>query len=253
MRKENIIYGLRPVMEAIASGREIERLFIQTGLKGSLYHQLIQMAQESNTPYQYVPTGRLNRLTTGNHQGVVCLLSAIVYHPVESLVPALYEQGKPPFLLILDRITDIRNFGAIVRTAEGAGVDGIVISAKGSAQINADAVKTSAGALLNMPVHRSLNMHNTLVYLKNSGLHIIAATEKALQPYHVPDYTVPVAIIMGSEEKGISKELLKLADSMVAIPLRGKIQSLNVAVAAGIIMFEVVKQRLAYDEENRSK
>jgi len=247
MRKENIIYGLRPVMEAIASGREIERLFIQTGLKGSLYHQLIQMAQEGHTPYQYVPAGRLNRLTTGNHQGVVCFLSAIVYQPVESLLPALYEQGKSPFLLILDSITDVRNFGAIVRTAEGAGVDAIVIPAKGSAQIDADAVKTSAGALLKVPVHRSLNMHNTVVYLKNSGLRIIAASEKAGQPYHIPDYTVPVAIIMGSEEKGISKELLKLADGMVAIPLHGKIQSLNVAVAAGIILFEIAKQRSADD------
>jgi len=247
MRKENIIYGLRPVMEAIASGREIERLFIQTGLKGSLYHQLIQMAQERHTPYQYVPAGRLNRLTTGNHQGVVCFLSAIVYQPVESLLPALYEQGKSPFLLILDSITDVRNFGAIVRTAEGAGVDAIVIPAKGSAQIDADAVKTSAGALLKVPVHRSLNMHNTVVYLKNSGLRIIAASEKAGQPYHIPDYTVPVAIIMGSEEKGISKELLKLADGMVAIPLHGKIQSLNVAVAAGIILFEIAKQRSADD------
>ncbi len=247
MRKENIIYGLRPVMEAIASGREIERLFIQTGLKGSLYHQLIQMAQERHTPYQYVPAGRLNRLTTGNHQGVVCFLSAIVYQPVESLLPALYEQGKSPFLLILDSITDVRNFGAIVRTAEGAGVDAIVIPAKGSAQIDADAVKTSAGALLKVPVHRSLNMHNTVVYLKNSGLRIIAASEKAGQPYHIPDYTVPVAIIMGSEEKGISKELLKLVDGMVAIPLHGKIQSLNVAVAAGIILFEIAKQRSADD------
>jgi 23S rRNA (guanosine2251-2'-O)-methyltransferase len=247
LSKENIIFGLRPVIEAIDSGREIEKLYIQSGLKGDLYHQLIMMVKKGRIPYQYVPVSKLNNLTMKNHQGVVCILSSIIYQPIEHLLPALYEQGKAPFLLVLDRITDVRNFGAIVRTAECAGFDGIIIPAKGSAQINADAVKTSAGALFKIPVHRSLNLWKTIVFLKNSGLRIIASTEKAEQPYHTLDYTGPVAIIMGSEESGISQELLKLADSTAGIPLHGEIKSLNVAIAAGVIMFEAAKQRSAYD------
>lgn len=241
---QNMIFGLRPVIEALKSGKEIDRLFVQTGLKNELFGEMMGLLKKHNVLFQYVPLEKLNRLTSKNHQGVVGYISSIEYHKIENILPAVFEKGKIPLLLILDRITDVRNFGAIARTAECSGVDAIIIPNKGAAQINADAIKTSAGALHKIPVCREENMKQVIDYLRESGLQVIACTEKTKDNYYQLDYTLPVAIIMGSEENGISSEYLKLADAHAKIPLLGEIGSLNVSVAAGVLLYEVVRQRL---------
>jgi 23S rRNA (guanosine2251-2'-O)-methyltransferase len=241
---ENMIFGLRPVIEALKSGKEIDRLFVQTGLKNELFGEMMGLLKKHNVLFQYVPLEKLNRLTSKNHQGVVGYMSSIEYHKIENILPAVFEKGKTPLLLILDRITDVRNFGAIARTAECSGVDAIIIPNKGAAQINADAIKTSAGALHKIPVCREENMKHVIEYLRESGLQVVACTEKTKDNYYQLDYTLPVAIIMGSEENGISSEYLKLADAHAKIPLLGNIGSLNVSVAAGVLLYEVVRQRL---------
>jgi 23S rRNA (guanosine2251-2'-O)-methyltransferase len=241
--KENIIFGIRPVIEAIKAGKEIDRILIQNGLKGETSWELKKLISELQIPSQYVPLEKLNKVTQKNHQGVICFVSEISYQPLENLLPMIFEKGEDPLLLILDRITDVRNFGAITRTAECAGVNAIIIPSKGSARINADAVKTSAGALYKIPICREDNLKQTIEFIKASGIEIITCTEKATEPYHSISYNKPVAIIIGSEEDGISPEYLKRADKTVMIPLKGEIESLNVSVAAGIILFEAVKQR----------
>jgi 23S rRNA (guanosine2251-2'-O)-methyltransferase len=244
MSKTDIIYGLNPVVEAIKAGKEIEKIFL---LKSMLPHkaaEIKKVAIEFKIPIQYVPKEKLNRFTRQNHQGIVAITSPVFYTNIETLLPTLFESGKAPFILILDKITDVRNLGAIARSAKCAGVDAIVIPAHGSAMINADAVKTSAGALNKIPVCRNSNLKETILYLKNSGLQIVAATEKAKNYYYDINYNKPLALILGSEEKGVSDEYLKLCDNTVKIPMIGEIQSLNVSVAGGIIMFEVVKQRM---------
>ena len=243
MEKENLIYGLRPVIEAIKSGKEIEKIFIQNGLRGEIYIELFHLLKENEVHSQYVPVEKLNKLTPKNHQGIVAYTSIISYTKIESVIPFVYEQGKTPLILILDRITDVRNFGAITRTAECAGVDAIIVPTRGSAQINSDAVKTSAGALHKIPVCKSDNIKETIDYLKKSGLQIIAATEKTDDFYYKTDFLPPTAIIMGSEEDGVSHEYLKMSDHKVKIPLSGDIESLNVSVACGIILYEAIRQR----------
>ncbi len=243
MEKENLIYGLRPVIEAIKSGKEIEKIFIQNGLRGDIYIELFQILRDNDVHSQYVPVEKLNKLTPKNHQGVVAYTSIISYTKVESVIPFIYEQGKTPLILILDRITDVRNFGAITRTAECAGVDAIIVPTRGSAQINSDAVKTSAGALHKIPVCKSDNLKETIDYLKKSGLQIIAATEKTDDYYYKTDFLAPTAIIMGSEEDGVSPEYIRLSDHKVKIPLSGDIESLNVSVACGVILYEAIRQR----------
>lgn len=239
-----MIFGLRPVIEALKAGKEIDRLFVQNGLKNELFGEMMSMLKKHNVLYQYVPLEKLNRLTTKNHQGVVGYISSIEYHKIENILPAVFEAGKTPLLLILDRITDVRNFGAIARTAECAGVDAIIIPQKGAAQINADAIKTSTGALHKIPVCREENLRQVIEYLRESGLQVIACTEKTSDNYYQLDFTLPVAIMMGSEEDGISSEFLKLADAHAKIPLLGEIGSLNVSVATGVMLYEVVRQRL---------
>ena len=243
MKKENIIYGIRPIIEAVKSGKEIDKILIQTGLNNELYFQLRKLINEFKIPFQYVPVKKLNRISSKNHQGVICFISNIVYNNIENLLPGIYEDGKLPLLLILDRITDVRNMGAIVRTAECAGVDAIIIPEKGSAQINSDTIKASAGSLYKIPVCKSKNIKNTIEYLKESGVQIIAATEKADNYYTSADFTKPTAIIMGSEENGVSGEYLKRSDLKVKIPILGDIESLNVSVATGVILYEAVNQR----------
>lgn len=243
MNKENLIFGIRPVIEAIKAGKEIEKILIQNGLKGDNFWELKKLINEVQLPFQYVPLEKLNKISHKNHQGIICYVSEIAYQPLEQLLPMIFERGKDPLLLILDRITDVRNFGAITRTAECAGVDAIIIPTKGGARINADAVKTSAGALYKIPICREENLKIALDLIKNSGIEIIACTEKSTTPYHSISYNKPVAIILGSEEDGISHEYLKKADQTVAIPLKGETESLNVSVATGIILFEAVKQR----------
>jgi len=242
--KENIIFGIRPVIEAIKSGKEIDKILIQTGLKGESSWELRKLTTELQIPMQYVPLEKLNKITQKNHQGIICFISEIAYQPLENILPMIFEKGKTPLILILDRITDVRNFGAITRTAECAGVDAIVIPSKGAASINADAVKTSAGAIYKIPICREENLKKTIDFLKNSGLQIIACSEKSDNLYFNASYKLPCAIILGSEDDGISPEYLKKADHVVSIPLIGEIESLNVSVASGIILYEALKQRM---------
>ena len=241
---DSLIFGLRPVIEALRAGKEVDRLFVQTGLKNELATELMSLLKKNNVPFQYVPVEKLNRLTTKNHQGVVGYISSVVYQKIQDVLPLVFEAGKTPLILILDRITDVRNFGAIARTAECSGVDAIIIPSKGGAQINADAMKTSTGALHTIPVCRENNLKETIHFLRESGLQVVACTEKTKEMYYQQDYTLPVAIIMGSEENGVSPEYLKEVDAQAKIPLRGQISSLNVSVATGVILYEVVRQRL---------
>ena len=242
--EESLIFGLRAIIETIKAGKEVDKLFVQSGLKSELYSELMSLLKEKNIAFQYVPIEKLNRLTSKNHQGVVGYISSITYHKIKNILPEIIEKGKAPLLLILDRITDVRNFGAIVRTAECSGVDAIIIPSYGAAQINADAIKTSAGALLKVPVCREENLKSVIDFLKECGVQIVACTEKTTDYYFQIDFTVPTAIIMGSEEDGILNEYLHKSDAKAKIPLLGGIASLNVSVATGIILYEAVSQRL---------
>ncbi len=242
-KKSDIIYGIRTVIEAVKSGQHLERVFIQKSLKGDLYKELMLELHQTSTPISKVPSERIDKFTRKNHQGVVALISPVQYHTLEHLVPQLYEQGKNPLLIILDEITDIRNFGAIARTAECLGADGIVIPSRGGAQINEDAVKTSAGAFNYLPVCREQNLLDAARYLKESGINIISCSEKTKKTLDQMDFTSPTAIVMGSEERGISSELLELSDEIARVPMSGSIESLNVGVAAGMALYEVQRQR----------
>lgn len=243
MKKETYIYGLRPVIEAIKSGKEFEKVMLQKNLKGEIFRELFALIKETEIPFQFVPVEKLNHLSRQNHQGVIGFVSEITYQKAEDLVPAVFEHGQTPLFLILDRITDVRNFGSIVRTAECAGAHGVIIPAKGSASINSDAIKTSAGALYKLPVVRSNNLKDTIRFFRESGLKIIAATEKSDLNYSKTDLTGPFALIMGSEGEGIAEEYLRMTDVTVQIPLFGEIESLNVSVATGVILFEAMRQR----------
>ncbi len=243
-KRNDIIYGIRSVLEGIRAGKEIDKILVKTGLKGEMIAELMQVAKENQIPVQYVPLEKINRIHSGSHQGVLAYISPIIYDKIENILPGIFEKGQDPFILVLDQITDVRNFGAIARSAECAGIHAIIIPDKGSAMVNADAIKTSAGALNILPVVRTSSLKQSVRYLKNSGLNVIAATEKAFSPYYSIDLKGPLAVILGSEDSGISAELLKVADYLVKIPLAGKIESLNVSVAASVILFEAVKQRV---------
>ncbi len=242
--KTNEIFGIRACIEAIKSGKEIDKVLLKKGLQGELFHELFTLIKERAIPFQYVPIQKLNRITQKNHQGVIAFVSTIEYQNIENILPQLYEQAKVPLLLILDKITDVRNFGAIARTAECAGVNAIIIPIKGSALINSDAVKTSAGALLSIPVCRTENLKETIIFLKQSGIQVVAATEKTNEYYYDVDFKLPCAIVMGAEDKGISNDIIDLSDKTVKIPILGNIESLNVSVATAIIVYEAVKQRI---------
>jgi 23S rRNA (guanosine2251-2'-O)-methyltransferase len=243
MEKTDLIYGTRAVMEAIQAGKEIEKVMIQSGLSNDLIKELIALAREKQVPYTFVPAEKLKRMSTKNHQGVICILSSVTYGSLDNLVDRAFSDGREPFFLVLDRVTDVRNFGAIVRTAECAGVDGIVIGEKGSAPITSDAMKTSAGALNYVPVCREKDLKKTMKFLRDSGIKIIALTEKAEKEIYDVEMSGPIAMILGSEEDGVSDLLLREADDLVKIPMRGKIGSLNVSVATGISVFEVLRRR----------
>ncbi|HAF28679.1 MAG TPA: 23S rRNA (guanosine(2251)-2'-O)-methyltransferase RlmB [Bacteroidales bacterium] len=243
-QEKDFIFGIRAVIEAIRSGKQIDKLMIKAGLKGELIFELMDLVKSLQIPIQYVPNERINRVTMKNHQGVLAFISPIEFQNIDNILPALFEAGKTPFIVILDKVTDVRNFGAITRTAECAKVDVIIIPEKGSAQISADAVKTSAGALLKIPVCRVKNLAQTIKFLQQSGIQIVAASEKADDYYYKVDFTIPTAILMGAEDKGVDLEYLKVADQMVKIPILGEIESLNVSVAASILIYETVKQRL---------
>lgn len=238
-----MIFGIRAVIEAIRSGKEIESLYLQRGIGGGLLNELKELLREHNIIAQQVPIEKLNRITPKNHQGVIAIISPIVYQKIENIIPEIFEKGETPLILVLDGITDVRNMGAIARTAECAGIHAIVIPAKGSAQINADGIKTSAGALYKIPVCRHDNFMQTMRFLQESGLQLVACTEKTKDYIYNPDYTLPTAIIMGSEEDGIRNEIIRIADHLAKIPMFGEIESLNVSVSAGVIIYEAIRQR----------
>lgn len=244
MEREDYIYGIRAVIEAIDAGKEIDKIFIKKDLHGELIADLMNRIRQMRIPTQRVPIERINRITRKNHQGVVAMLSAVTYHRLDHLVPALYEDGVLPFMVLLDGITDVRNFGAIARTCECAGVNAIIIPEHGSVSVGGDAIKTSAGALHRIPVCRERSMPNAIKFLHDNGYKVVAASEKVDINYTQEDYTGPVAIVMGAEDVGISPEVLRQCDTMVSIPMMGHIGSLNVSVAAGVLMYEVVRQRL---------
>lgn len=239
-----LVCGMRPVLEALESENQIEKVFVQTGLDGALFQELRTALKERSIPFQMVPVEKLNRLTSSNHQGVVATISPIRYHHFDEIIQKLEEKGATPFILMLDHITDVRNMGAIVRTAECAGVDAVVIPYHGSAQINEDAIKTSSGALLRMTICREQNMKTVVNLARQYDLQVCAATEKGATSYLDVDFRKPTLLIMGSEDTGISSELLKMADVRASLPIKGEIQSLNVSVAAGVFMYEVLRQRV---------
>jgi 23S rRNA (guanosine2251-2'-O)-methyltransferase len=243
MEKSDMIYGTRAVMEAILAGKQIEKIMIQSGLANDLIKELITTAKKNQVSYVFVPAEKLKRMSSKNHQGVICLLAAVSFASLDNLIDRAFSDGREPFFLLLDRITDVRNFGAIARTAECAGLDGIVIPEKGSAPITSDAMKTSAGALNHIPVCRERDFKKTMQLLRDSGIRVVACTEKANKDLYEVNLSGPIALIMGSEEDGISDTLLREADELAKIPMKGKIGSLNVSVAAGVSIYEVIRQR----------
>lgn len=239
----NFIFGTRTVLEAIDAGKEIEKVFIQKGLQNDLIKELISKMKSLKIPFSQVPLEKLNRLTKKNHQGVICFISPIQFSSLDHIIESAYSSAKDPFLVILDRITDVRNFGAIARTMECVGADALVIQSRGNALIGGDAMKTSAGALNILPICREENLKECIKNLRASGITIVGCTEKTDKLIYEADLNGPLAIILGSEEDGISPEYLKLCDHLVKIPMAGKIESLNVSVSAGIILYESLRQR----------
>ncbi|MBD1431273.1 23S rRNA (guanosine(2251)-2'-O)-methyltransferase RlmB [Sphingobacterium sp. DN00404] len=239
----HMVFGIRAVIEAIDSGKEIESLFVQRGLSGSLFLELKSLLKEHNIGYQQVPIEKLNRITRKNHQGVIAVISPITYQHIEDLLPAIYEKGETPLLLMLDGVTDVRNMGAIARTAECAGVHAIIVPKKGSAEINPDAIKTSAGALYKIPVCREDALGRTARFLIESGVQLVVGTEKTQDSVYDVDYTVPTCIVLGAEDVGVSDDLIRVSDKLAKIPMFGEIKSLNVSVSAGIVIYEAIRQR----------
>ena len=241
--EKNYIFGIHAIIEAIQAGKTIDKLFIQKGLHNDSFAELWKLVRLRRINYKHVPIEKINRLTRKNHQGVFAFISPIEFHKIEDLIPQIFERGETPLILVLDRVTDVRNFGAIARTAECAGAHTILVPEQNSAAINADAVKTSSGALHKIPICRTWNMKLSLQFIKDSGIQIISCTEKTHNDVYDADFSSPTAIILGSEEDGISSEFLKMSNKKVKIPINGKISSLNVSVAAGVIIYEAVRQR----------
>ena len=242
---KDYIFGIRAIIENIIAGQEFDKILIQKGLKNNLIRELIQTARTHSIPFVQVPVEKLNRITRKNHQGAIAFMAVVQYASLDNVINECYQEGREPFLLILDRITDVRNFGAIARTAECAGIDAIIIPSRGSAAINADAMKTSAGALGHIAVCRSDDLKSTFRFLQDSGIRAIGCTEKTNNSIYDLDLTGPIALVMGSEEDGISPEYLKLCEAKGRIPMSGNIGSLNVSVSAGIITYEAVRQRIS--------
>lgn len=239
-----MVFGIRAIMEAIQSGQEIESLFIQRGIGGPLMQELRQVLRDYDVPYQQVPLEKLNRITRKNHQGAIAIISPIAYNKIENIVPLIFEKGENPLILILDSITDVRNLGAIARTAECSGVHALVVPQKGSAEINPDTIKTSAGALFNIDVCREENLAKTVKFLQESGIQVVVSTEKTEDSLYEVDFTVPTALVLGSEEFGVSSEIIRIADKLARIPMVGKTGSLNVSVSAGVVLYEAIRQRI---------
>lgn len=238
-----MVYGLRPVIEAITSGQQIEKVLIQNGLNSSLLGELRSQMREHDIPFQYVPLEKLNKMTTGNHQGVVATIAPVKYHSVVDVLEDLQSREIQGLILLLDHVTDVRNMGAIARTAECTGVSALVVPDHGSAAMNEDAVKTSSGALLRLPVCREQNLKTVVNLAKQYGYQVVASTEKGAVHYREVDFRQPTLLIMGNEETGISPELLKMSDMRAKLPIVGEVASLNVSVAAGVMLYEALEQR----------
>lgn len=247
--KSQYIYGIHAVLEAIEAGKDIDKILLSKTLNDETAREISDKARQLRVPVQRVPVQKIDRITRRNHQGVLAMMAAVTYYQVENLVPQMFDEGENPFIVVLDGVTDVRNFGAVARTCECAGVSAIVIPDRESVSVNADAVKTSAGALNYLPVCRERNLINAVKFLRDSGFKIVGTSDKNSSPYTQADYTGPVAIVLGAEDKGISPEMMKLCDTQVFIPEFGHINSLNVSVAGGIMIYEVVRQRLNDEQE----
>jgi 23S rRNA (guanosine2251-2'-O)-methyltransferase len=243
VKESEMIFGTRAVTEAVQAGKEIDKILMRRDLQNDLSRELFNIVKTTTIPIQRVPKEKLDRLTRKNHQGVIAFISAVTYQKLEDIVPFLYEQGKNPLIVLLDGVTDVRNFGAIARTCECAGVDALVIPAHNSVSVNADAVKTSAGALLSLPVCKESGITEAIRFLKNCGYRIYAATEKAVTEYTQVDYTLPTALVIGGEDVGVSTDNLRICDEMIKIPIIGNIASLNVSAATAVLVYEAIRQR----------
>ena len=242
--KTQYIYGIHAVLEALDAGKDIDKIFLSKTISNDTAQEIIELARSLQVPVQRVPVQKIDRITRRNHQGVLAMMAAVTYYHLEDLVPQMFDEGENPFIVIIDGETDVRNFGAVARTCECAGVSTIVIPDRESVSVNADAVKASAGALNYIPVCREHNLVKSIKLLRDSGFKIVGTSDKQQMPYTQADYTGPVAIVLGAEDKGISPEIMKLCDTQVLIPEFGHINSLNVSVAGGIMIYEVVRQRL---------
>lgn len=247
MNKETKLYGIRSVLEAIEANKSLEKIFLQKGLKGDLYFKLENKIKEKNLSFSYVPVEKLNRLTINNHQGVVATISPISFFDLDELVTTVKNNKQNPIFIVLDQLSDVRNFGAIIRTAECTGVDGIIIPKSGSAPINGDTIKTSAGAVFNIPICKVDHIKDAIYYFNTSGIITVAATEKTENSIYDINLKKGCAIIMGSEGKGVSPSVLKIVDTKAKLPMYGKIASLNVSVACGVFLYEMVRQRQSSD------
>ncbi len=242
-KNKNLVYGTRAVLESIHSDQDVDKILVLKSLNNQLVRELLEVAARHKIPVQRVPIQKLKRLGNKNHQGVVGLLSAISYYSLDHVISQAYAKGEAPLIVVLDRVTDVRNFGAIARTADAAGAHALIIGEKGQAQITEDALKTSAGALNYIPVCRVPDLSACLIDLQQQGLQIVACTEKSPDTIYQCDLNLPTALVLGSEENGIGIRLLKISDKLVKIPMKGNIASLNVSVAAAIGLFECVRQR----------
>lgn len=243
MENQTQIFGIRAIIEAINAGETIDKVFLQKGLRGELFGELESILRKNSINSSYVPVEKLNRLTKKNHQGAVAQISPIAFHNMEELVLSVIESGKIPLFLLLDQLSDVRNFGAIIRTAECTGVDGIIIQKKGGAPVNGDTIKTSAGAVFKIPICKVDHIKDAVFFMQASGIKVIAATEKTSEILYDISFNEPCAIIMGSEGRGINPSTLKVVDAKAKLPLLGEIESLNVSVACGAFLYEVVRQR----------
>lgn len=245
MQNEHQIFGIRAVIEAVQAGKEIDKVFIQKEAQGELMQELLKTLKKNNINFSYVPVEKLNKLSKfNNHQGAVASIAPVKFVSIEELVEGVLEKKEHPLFLILDQLSDARNFGAIIRTAECTGVDGIIIQKQGSAPVNGDTVKTSAGAVFNIPICKVDHIKDAVFYLQGSGITTVAATEKTENNIYDIDFTKGIAIIMGSEDKGVNPSVLKIVDEKVKLPMFGTISSLNVSVACGAFLYEAVRQRL---------
>jgi len=243
MEKSTQIYGIRAVIEAMEAKQPINKIYLQKGLQGELFKDLESRIRKHGVPMSYVPIEKLNRLTKNHHQGAVAQISPVPFHVFEELAETVIEREKLPLFLLLDQVSDVRNFGAIIRTAECCGVHGIIIPKTGSAPITEDTVKTSAGAAFQVPIAKVDHLKDAIYYLQSSGIAVIAATEKTEDELYGVDFARPTALVMGSEDRGISASILQIVDHMAKLPLLGTIGSLNVSVACGVFLYEVVRQR----------